>query len=49
MPTGAKLISALYFLFLGYVGAHIVHSIFEAEVGYGLPAGLAASIAALAN
>ena len=47
MPTGAKLISALYFLFLGYVGAHIVHSIFEAEVGYDLDFGRFKEIAAV--
>ena len=36
MPTGARLVSAIYFAFFTYVAAHLVHSIFEAEIGYEL-------------
>ena len=36
MPTGARLVSAIFYGFLAYVGAQIVHAIYEAEIGYDL-------------
>lgn len=39
MPTGARLISAIFFGFLTYIATHIVHAAFEADVGYDLDFG----------
>ena len=44
MPTGAKLMSAVFYGFLAYVGSHIVYGIFEAEAGYELRWGRFAEI-----
>ncbi len=47
MPTGAKLISAVFYGFLAYIAAHVVHSTFEAEAGYDLNFGWFKEITAL--
>lgn len=47
MPTGAKLVSAIYFTFITYVAAQMVHNIFEANIGYDLDWGNFAEITAV--
>lgn len=46
MPTGSRLVSALFYGFLTYVAAHMVHAAFEADVGYDLNFGKFKEVAA---